>query len=58
VADKELVDEDHGGLRKRWVGRNLRPRQRLGEAVLAKEWLDPLEAPFQRTHHTIFIARG
>ena len=28
------------------------------EAMRLEEWLNPLEAPFQRTHHAVFIARG
>jgi len=57
MADEELVDEDHGGLGKRGIGRNLRTRQRLRKAVLAQKRLNPLEAPLQRAHHAILVAR-
>ena len=57
VADEELVDADHRGFGGRLVAQ-IRDRERRRETMRFEKGRDPLEAPLQRPHHAIFIARG
>ncbi len=58
VADEELVDADHGGFGRRGVAHNVGIGNRGAKAVRLEKGRDPLEAPLQRAHHAIFVARG
>ena len=58
VADKELVDTDHGGFGLLLVALNPGRGNRIAKTVRFKKGRDPLEAPLQRAHHAVFVARG
>src|ERR1035437_4077553 len=58
MADEELVDADHRGCGGSFVVLHLVTGQSGSKAIALKERCDPLEAPLQRSHHAVFVARG
>src|ERR1035438_2588826 len=58
MADEELVDADHRGFGGSFVVHHLGTGQSGSKAVALKKRRDPLEAPLQRSHHAVFVARG
>ena len=58
VADEELVDARHRRFGGGIVAHDFRAGNGGAESVRFKKRLDPFEAPLQRAHDAIFIARG
>ena len=57
VADQELVDAHHRGFGGSIVVLHLGPRHDFVKPVRFEKRHNPFEAPLQRPHHAIFIAR-
>src|ERR1019366_6590893 len=58
VVDEELVDADHRGFGGSLVVLHFGTGQSGSKAIAFKERRDPLEAPLQRSHNAVFVARG
>src|ERR1017187_297823 len=58
MADEELVDADHRGFGGSFVMHRLGTGQSGSKAIALKKRCNPLEAPLQRSHHAVFVARG
>src|SRR6185503_3389113 len=59
MPDQQLIDAHHRRFSSRIIiANNLGTRDRRAEAMRIEKWLEPFEAPFQRAHNPVFIARG